>query len=231
MKKNLFFPIVFGLIPFTIRAQCSELSLQVSSSDTTYVQLYHAGFFLLPSGFDNICFWKVTTFSGEIVHQDTTFGDAFDQGLTLFNHDVSILDSMKTTLEIVNSTEGLKCQIADTLYWEETEILPGSFIGNWAILSNNTGMEETILYIDQLPSQKEEIQITPTLVYDYFNISGINSIYQMEIYNTSGQLVKSRSNIQNNQKVQMLQLVKGIYFVILKNKSTGHLFSKKLVKL
>lgn len=40
-------PVAFG--------QCQNVDVSVSSSDTSYVQLYHPGFFLLPSGNANVC--------------------------------------------------------------------------------------------------------------------------------------------------------------------------------
>lgn len=122
-------------------AQCSDVSLLVSSSDTTYVQLYHPALFLIPSGDANICYWTVTTFSGELVHSDTTSGDFEAQSFSYFDHSVPVTDSMKVTLIIENPVEDITCAINDTLFWEETEVIPGVFFGNWAILSDNGGVE------------------------------------------------------------------------------------------
>lgn len=98
--------------------QCSTVNISVSASDTSYVQLYHPGFFNIPSGFANVCDWEVTTFTGELVFENTTSGDAFEQGLVLFDHTVPITDSMKVTVAITNPIEGIICTISDTLYWE-----------------------------------------------------------------------------------------------------------------
>ena len=122
-------------------AQCSDVSLLVSSSDTTYVQLYHPALFLIPSGDANICYWTVTTFSGELVHSDTTSGDFEAQSFSYFDHSVPVTDSMKVTLIIENPVEDITCAINDTLFWEETEVIPGVFFGSWAILSDNGGVE------------------------------------------------------------------------------------------
>jgi len=48
----------------------------------------------------------------------------------------------------------------DTLYWNEMEVLPGSFIGNWDILSVNGGVEEPIVTsIDDIQSLSEKIKV------------------------------------------------------------------------
>lgn len=147
MKKIIAF-LLFVSINLVSNGQCSSLGISVSSSDTSSIQLYHAGFFLLPSGSDNICEWEITSFSNDIIHQATTSGEAFEQGVTAFDHSIPITDSMQVNLIITNNTEGTTCTINDTLYWEATEVLPGSFIGAWAILSNNVGVEEELNPLD-----------------------------------------------------------------------------------
>jgi len=137
--KGSFFCLLFVLVSITAKTQCEDVAIQVSSSDETFVQLYHAGFFNLPSGFDNICDWEVTDFSGSIIHEATTSGVWADQSFTSFSHSVPITDSMKVTLIISNETSGLTCEMNDTLFWKLTEILPGTFIGDWEVLSSNPG--------------------------------------------------------------------------------------------
>ncbi len=142
--KNLLLSFLFFQLCITAQSQCENVAIQISSSTETSVNLYHAGFFNIPSGFDNICNWEVTDFSGAIVHQETTSGDWGDQSFSLFNHSVPITDSMKVTLLINNATSGITCFMSDTLFWEFTEVLPGSFIANWAVLSSNPGSEITL---------------------------------------------------------------------------------------
>ena len=171
MKKILAL-LFFTSLNLLSHGQCSALSISVSSSDTSYIQLYHAGFFLIPSGFANICEWEVSTFSGDLIFQDTTSGDAFEQGLVFFEHSVPISDSMKVTVVITNDIAGSICTLGDTLYWEETEILPGSYIGNWAILSSNGGIEEEITILADFATDNNKLKLFPFPVDDYYQIDG-----------------------------------------------------------
>lgn len=147
MKKclNLLLALVFSL---SLCSQCSDVGIQISSSSETSVALYHAGFFLIPSGFDNVCDWEVVDFSGNTIHEATTTGEWADQSFSLFDHMVPITDSMQVSLTITNETSGILCEVSDTLFWELTEVLPDVFIGNWAVLSNNGGIETDVLGIE-----------------------------------------------------------------------------------
>ena len=199
--KQIIALILFLSANLVSYGQCSTVSISVSSSDTTYVQLYHAGFFVIPSGFANICEWEVTTFSGDIIYQDTTSGDAFEQGLVLFDHTVPITDSMKATLVISNNKEGIICTINDTLYWEEIEVLPGSFIGNWAVLSGNVGMEEEISTSYEVAAGANKVDIFPSPVHDYLQIAGSQSVYSFAIMDLNGKILGTYNHIHNRQKV------------------------------
>ncbi len=140
--KKIILCLLFISVNLIVNGQCAVLGISVSSSDTSSVQLYQAGFFLIPSGFDNVCEWEITSFSDDLIHQATTSGD--DQALMAFDHSIPITDSMKVTLVITNVTEGITCTISDTLVWQEIEVLPDIFIGSWGILNNNVGVEEDI---------------------------------------------------------------------------------------
>ena len=214
--------VVFG--------QCSTVSVQISSSDTSYIQLYHAGFFNIPSGFANICEWEVTTFSGEIIYQDTTSGSAFEQGQVLFNHSVPITDSLKATIVITNDIEGIICTMNDTLYWKETEVLPGSFIGNWDVLSSNGGEEEDITSSNEIAIEKNEIRLFPSPTQDYFQIEGKQAIYSFTILNLNGQILETFNNIRRLQKVDISYFSTGMYFVQFQDEKNRNLIVKKIIK-
>lgn len=210
--------------------QCSTVSVQVSASDTSYVQLYHAGFFNIPSGFENICEWEVTTFTGEIIFQDTTSGAAFEQGSVLFNHSVPITDSMKATIIITNTVEGIICTMNDTLYWNEIEVLPGSFIGDWAVLSSNGGVEEEITSTENT-IDLNTIELFPNPVHDYFQIKGDQELYAIKVFDLNGQTIEIFYTIRNQEKVDISYFVPGLYFVQfldVKNRSVG---VKKIIKM
>jgi hypothetical protein len=228
--KKIIALIFFVIANLVLKGQCSTVSVQVSSSDTSYVQLYHAGFFNIPSGFVNICEWEVTTFSGEIIYQDTTSGDAFEQGLVLFDHSVSISDSMKATIVITNDVEGIICTMNDTLYWKETEVIPGSFIGNWEVVSGNGGVEEEITSSNEITIEVKKIKIFPSPVLDYFQIEGNQDIYTFTILDLNGQILETYSNIHRRGKVDISYFPSGMYFVQFWDKNNRNIGVKKIIK-
>ena len=233
MKKFLLIPILL-LTTSIVKSQCSDLGISVSFSDTSQVQLYHAGFFLLPSGFDNVCEWQVTTFSGDIVFQDTTQGDAFEQGLVLFEHSIPIADSMKVIVFIKNSIEGTTCTLSDTLFWEETEVLPGIFIGNWAILNGNTGTEGVLTSAEECmindTFNQNAIALHPTLVNNYIHVSGPEEPYSLSIMNVKGQIIVAQQNLNGRTQMDVAQLLPGIYFVHFSNQANEHIGVRMIVK-
>lgn len=210
MKKIIVF-FLFILATFVSHAQCSTVSVQISSSDTTSIQLYNAGIFNIPSGFANVCEWEVVDFSGEIIFQETTSGDFEDQSFALFNHSVPITDSMKATIVITNEVEGIICTMTDTLFWKETEVIPGAFIGNWSVLSNNGGVSEDITSTGTINNLLMEIYPSPA--QDYFSINGEQETYDFQIINLNGQIIKSYFDFSKSKKVDISNFPNGVYFV------------------
>ncbi len=230
MKKILPF-LFFVLANLTVQAQCSNVGVQISSSDTTLIQLYNAGFFLIPSGIDNVVEWEVTSFSGEIIHQETTSGDFNDQSSSLFNHTIPITDSMKATIVITNTTAGIICTMNDTLYWKETEVLPGSFIGNWDVLSSNGGEEEQITATTEFSLNAKDIEIFPSPVYNNFTIKSDLAIASIKIFNLNGQVLSTHNNIRTQDQVDISNCSAGIYFVQFWDENGKMLATKKVVKM
>lgn len=228
--KKLIASLLFVCSSLVSYSQCSFVTVQVSASDTSLVQLYHAGFFLIPSGFDNICEWKVTSFSGDIIHQDTTFGLAAEQSFSTFTHNLPITDSMEVTILITNETEGITCTMNDTLYWEETEILPGSIIGDWTVLSSNGGFEEEITTITKLPEQ-QNIFLYPSPTINYFLVEGKQDTYSFTIFDANGIALKDYQNIQKGEEVDLSGFSSGIYWVQFRDKTNHNISVQKLVKL
>lgn len=231
MLKFLSF-LVFVFASFQCLSQCSTVVVQISSSDTSYVQLYQAGFFNIPSGFDNVVEWEVTDFAGELIHEDETSGSSTDQSTTLFDHEVSIEDSMKVTIVITNETEGIICTMNDTLIWEETEVIPGSFIGNWSVLSSNGGVEEEIITSIHSIEEDVDFKIIPSLVHRQFRIEGDFENFSLHILNANGELVLNQKNIKHHEEIDIAHLQAGIYFIkLFDNKNRFLEKSKKIVKL
>ncbi len=212
MKKTIVFFLLI-LASFISNAQCSTVSVQISSSDTTSIQLYNAGIFNIPSGFANVCEWEVVDFSGEIIFQETTSGDFEDQSFALFDHSVPITDSMKASIIITNEVEGIICTMTDTLYWKETEVIPGAFIGNWSVLSSNGGVSEDISTSTENDIKEEFIELYPSPAQGYFSINGEQETYDFHIINLNGQVIESYFDFSKSDKVDISNLSKGIYFV------------------
>ncbi|MFK8010132.1 MAG: T9SS type A sorting domain-containing protein [Saprospiraceae bacterium] len=229
--KKIFLLLFFVLANFISKGQCSTVGVQISSSDTTYIQLYHAGFFNIPSGEDNIVDWEVTSFSGDTIHQETTSGGFNDQSNSYFDHTIPITDSMKATIVITNNTEGIICTMNDTLYWKETEVLPGSFIGNWDILSNNGGVEEDISTSSEEILNNQNIEIFPSPANDHFNIKSNLDIYLFTIVDLNGQVLGTYNNIQSQGKVDISGYASGVYFIQFWNENSSRICVKKMVKM
>lgn len=211
-----------------ILSQCSDVSIQISSSDTSYIQLYNAGIFLIPSGENNVCVWEVTDFSGAVVHQDTTSGVFEDQSFSYFDHMISINDSMKATLEITNEDEGSICTINDTLYWKETEVLPGSFIGSWDVLSSNGGVEDFEVSPTEFNSKDLQISIYPSPATHHFSINGTLEKYDFSIINSKGQIIKQYYGIINQESIDISDLVSGLYYIYFTNNQRRTISVKKI---
>jgi hypothetical protein len=228
--KKIIASIILTTATIVAYGQCSSMGVSVSSSDTAFVQLYHPGFFLIPSGFANTCEWEVTTFSGELVFEDATAGDAFEQGLVLFEHTVPITDSMEVTVAITNTIEGIICTVTDTLFWKETEVLPGIFIGNWDVLNIIGGVEEVLTSTSEYGGETDDFKVFPSPCETYFQIEGRQDLYSLSILNLSGQVIDSRANVSRLEKVDVSHLPAGMYFVHIQSADRSSHGVQRMVK-
>lgn len=224
--KNLLTTLLLCLTSSLAMAQCNFISVQISSSDSGYVQLYNAGFFLISPGAYNVYVWEARDFSGNIIHQDTTMGNSTT---SLFSHSVPVSDSIFASIEITNDTAGIVCLMQDTLVWEEITIGSSSF-GNWTVLSNNGGTIVTSISAESSTTNNPVI-LFPSAVGDYFEISGPASSYDIRVLNLKGQQQLSLNNISSNQQVDASSLKAGVYFVQFWNAERTSLEVKKIVKL
>ncbi|NNC94920.1 MAG: T9SS type A sorting domain-containing protein [Chitinophagales bacterium] len=193
--------------------------------------LYHAGFFNIPSGSANVCVWEVTSFSGQIIFQDTTSGDAFEQGSVLFKHSVSITDSMKASIVITNDTEGIICTIKDTLYWKETVVIPGSVIGNWEVLSGDGGVEEQITSSDEISFNRCDIKLFPSTVHNSFRIEGRHDIIIVTIIDLNGRVMETYDNISTIAKFDVSHYPWGMYLVRFRDDKNRMVGFKRFIKI
>lgn len=231
MKNTLTF-LFFLISVVSAKAQCSTVSVSVSASDETFIQLYHPGFFNIPSGFANECTWHITTFSGETVHEEMSSGDAFEQGQILFEHDVPTNDSMQVELIISNELEGLICTIVDTLFWEEIEVIPGSFIGNWAILNDSGGVEEEISSISaRWMNSSKRFSIYPNLVEDQCAVLNNGAPATLIILDSQGREVEYLLLDDEETKLDLSHLVSGMYYLQLISRAHSILGTERMIKL
>ena len=211
-------------------AQCSSVGVQISSSDTNQIQLYHAGFFNIDSGYANVCEWEVTTFQGNVVHQATTSGQWADQSFSLFNHSVPVTDSMEVTLFITNPLAGITCSITDTLVWEETEVLPGSFIGNWSILGDYVGEENELITSVISRRTEKQIEIIPSLVTDQFIIRNIDENFSIIMFDSLGRKVFDKT-MYGWEVLNISSFKPGMYYVHIYDANDKIMDIKKLMKM
>lgn len=231
MIKYVITYTLLSLYSISITAQCSTVSVQVSSSDTSFIQLYNAGFFNIPSGDSNVCEWYVTDFAENLIHEDITSGAFEEQSFSSFNHSVPITDSMKVNLSIFNSVEGTICTINDTLYWKETEVIPGSFIGNWEVLSSNGGIEDFEVSPAESNFKNVNITISPSPTSDFLSIVGELNQYSVHILNSTGQFITRNLNVIDNEKIDVRHLDSGLYFIYILDNEKKFIASQKVIKI
>jgi len=229
--KRCFAVIIFSLVSLFCYAQCSTVSVQVSASDTTYVQLYQAGFFNIPSGFANICEWEITSFTGEVIYQDTTSGGANEQSTVLFDHMIPLTDSMKVTIFITNEVEGISCTMNDTLYWKETEVVPNAFFGNWEVLSSNGGIEGEISTATETVQTHIQIELFRSPTLGHFEVKSDHDNLAYMILDLNGQVV-AKGKIDELQKyVDIAYAPAGLYYVQFLDSNNRRLQIKKIIKI
>ena len=139
---------------------CDMMGLSVASQDTGYVNLYHPGHYLTHPQSESYIAWTITDTQGNIITQDTILDDAH----YLFNHNISITDTINVTAHLRNDSAVMpngnlvNCLIQDQLYWEVTQFTPTIFIGGWNILNGNVGVDmNTLLGIDDITLDNKEL--------------------------------------------------------------------------
>ncbi|MDC1403619.1 T9SS type A sorting domain-containing protein [Crocinitomicaceae bacterium] len=183
MKKILFALVIASGLTQTTQAQvgCDMMNLIVNVSDTDYVNLYHPGHYLTWPQEENVIVWEITDMQGNMITADTLI----DEPIFQFYHTVPITDTMNVTAILTNDSAGIACIIEDQLYWEETEVIPGVFIGRWEFVygnvGGNLGMDET---------EASTASVYPNPSNDIINISlDKGELLKIELYSMTGRLL------------------------------------------
>ena len=180
MKKTLLtLAIALGLA-LTTKAQvitcvpCDQISMVVNvGSDTTSLNVYHAGQYLTHPQEHNIFSWEFTDNQGNIISQDTLIDEAFYS----FSHNFPITDTMNVTVYLRNDSANLdnwyinqglptngnsiNCLFEDKIYWMTGEYPSGTPWGRWEFVTgdySNPGVDlNVVLAVDDFTYQKKEL--------------------------------------------------------------------------
>ena len=156
MKKILLtLAIALGLAP-TTKAQvitcipCDLINMSVNiGSDTTSLNIHHAGQYLTHPQEFNVFAWEFTDQQGNIIFKDTIVDDA----IVSFSHNFPITDTMNVTVYLRNDSanldnwyisEGLptngnsiNCLFEDQIYWMTGTYPSGTAWGRWEFISGD----------------------------------------------------------------------------------------------
>ena len=216
-NKWMFFALAAVVSPSF--GQCEFVGISVSSSDSGYVQLYHPAFFLFGAdentgGFDNLCHWTVTTMDGDIVQDTITTGWWETQSFMLFDHTVSVTDSMQVSLTLTSPVEAQACCCMDTLVWAESEVVGSSF-GNWAVLNPfNAGVHCDVTSVALTATGPTRPSLFPQPATTHFTIASTAEIAEIWVYNLLGERVSVYSVHRRQQQFSVGHLPAGHYVVL-----------------
>ena len=178
-KKFLTLVIALGLA-LTTKAQvitcvpCDQISMVVNvGSDTTSLNIYHAGQYLTHPQEHNIFSWEFTDNQGNIIFKDTIVDDSHCS----FSHNFPITDTMNVTVYLRNDSANLdswyinqglptngnsiNCLFEDKIYWMTGEYPSGTPWGRWEFVTgdySNPGVDlNVVLAVDDFSLQKKEL--------------------------------------------------------------------------
>jgi hypothetical protein len=130
-----FAPKVEAQVNTTVDCDLINLVCNVCSQPGM-INLYHPGGYLTWPDSTNVMEWEFTDSQGNVVHQETLVDDNF----VTFDFDLDLADTMFVSVLHTNesafhdgSPDPWACLIEDYLFWEETEIIPGTFQGSWTL--------------------------------------------------------------------------------------------------
>jgi len=180
MKKTLLILAIALGLALTTKAQvitcvpCDQISMVVNvGSDTTSLNVYHAGQYLTHPQEHNIFTWEFTDNQGNIISQDTLIDEEFYS----FSHNFPITDTMNVTVYLRNDSANLdswyinqglptngnsiNCLFEDKIYWMTGEYPSGTPWGRWEFVTgdySNPGVDlNVVLAVDDFSLQKKEL--------------------------------------------------------------------------
>jgi hypothetical protein len=153
---------------------CDQISMVVNvGSDTTSLNIYHAGQYLTHPQEYNIFSWEFTDNQGNIIFKDTIVDDSHCN----FSHNFPITDTMYVTVYLLNDSANLdswymnqglptngnsiNCLFEDKIYWMTGEYPSGTSWGRWEFVTgdySNPGVDlNVVLSVDDFIYQKKKL--------------------------------------------------------------------------
>jgi hypothetical protein len=212
MKKFLLSLVIAVGLAKTTQAQvsCDMMNVVVNVSDTGLVKLYHPGNYLTWPQNENVIVWKITDMQGNLIAEDTLINNPD----FLFYHNIPLTDTMNVFTLLTNDSAGVACVIYDQLYWKETEVIPGSFIGRWTLHGNIGGN----LGIDDIESTTASVYPNPS--NDMVNISlDKGELLKIELYSMTGKLLFKKDVNSKTYILNIGNYPSGSYLVRVFNKN------------
>jgi hypothetical protein len=114
---------------------CDQMSLVVNvGSNPSSISLYHPGGYLTWPPSENVMSWEFTGSGGNVLHEEVLVNNNF----VSFSFELPLTDTMFVSVLLTNDSamingNSVACLIEDYLFWEETEIIPGTFLGSWTL--------------------------------------------------------------------------------------------------
>ena len=105
----------------------------------------------------------------------------------------------------------MKIDIQDVLFWEETEVVPGTFTYRWAFLYGNTGTT-----LGTTDNQLMDFEITATVIDTYLELRSSENL-NVTVYDKTGRSVKKRKIAAQTTTIAMDDMPSGVYFLQLSN--------------
>ncbi len=141
MKQENLLLIAFmlGVTPWSIAqtttVDCDMMNLVVNvGSNPSSINMYHPGGYLTWPHSENVMEWEFTDSQGNVLHEETLV----DENHVSFGFDMPVTDTMYVSVLLTNDSafhngNPVACLVEDYLFWEATEIIPGTFTSNWTL--------------------------------------------------------------------------------------------------
>ena len=237
IPQRFFLVHLFAAAGLVAHAQCTDVGVSVSASDSGLIQLYHPGFFLFGAtpnvgGFDNVCYWTIYDMDDNIVHEAETSGEWSEQSFLLFEHDLAVTDSMRVELVLTSPLEEADCCVSDTLLWEETQSPLGKSVwGDWSTETDGytSGVECSTNSVHSEP-ETASLQLIPQPASEAFHIEGLHGGETITILSATGLEVFAFYVESPRQTFDIGEWPEGVYLVKVMSKASNQVQIRRLLK-